>query len=191
MLGRKVFIGLIIIAYLDNDNLNTLKTKDTAAYALELRQYISKEQLLKQHPRVFEENVGMLKGQYHIQLEDHAVPVQHSPRRVPAALREQLKATLDDLVKQQIFALVTKPTPRINSMVVVPKKNGTLRICLNPKDLNRYIQRENYQLPTIEDIVTRLDKVLDVRSRFWHVQLDAPFSLLTTFHTPLWAALMA
>jgi len=132
LLGRKVFIGLIIIAYLDNDNLNTLKTKDTAAYALELRQYISKEQLLKQHPRVFEENVGMLKGQYHIQLEDHAVPVQHSPRRVPAALREQLKATLDDLVKQQIFALVTKPTPRINSMVVVPKKNCTLRICLNP-----------------------------------------------------------
>ena len=56
----------------------------------------------------------MLKGQYHIQLEDNAVPVQHSPRRVSAALREQLKATLDDLVKQQIIATVSEPTPRIN-----------------------------------------------------------------------------
>jgi len=54
------------IAYLDNDSLNTANTKDAAVYALELRQCISKEQLLKQHPTVFEENVGMLKGQYHI-----------------------------------------------------------------------------------------------------------------------------
>ena len=74
-------------------------------------------------------------------------------------------------------------------MVVVPKKNGTLRICLDPKDLNCHIQREHYQLPTIEDIATRLDKaklftVLDVRSGFWHVQLDTPSSMLTTFHIP-------
>ena len=129
----------------------------------------------------------MLKGQYHIRLEDNAVPVQYSPRRVPATLAEQIKATLD-LVKQQIIAPVTEPTPWINSMVVVPKKNGTLRICLDPKDLNCYTQREHYQLPTIEVIATCLDKaklftVLYVRSGFWHVQLDAPSSLLTTFHT--------
>jgi len=115
--------------------------------------------------------------------------MQHSPRRVPAALRDQLKDTLDDLVKQQIIASVTGPTAWINSVVVVPKKNGTLRICLDPKDLNCHIQREHYQLPTIEDIATRLDKaklftVLDVRSGFWHVQLDTPSSMLTTFHIP-------
>jgi len=115
--------------------------------------------------------------------------MQHSPRRVPAALRDQLKDTLDDLDKQQISAPVTEPTTWINSMVVVPKKNGTLRICLDPKDLNCHIQREHYQLPTIEDIATHLDKaklfiVLDVWSGFWHVQLDTPSSMLTTFHTP-------
>ena len=74
-------------------------------------------------------------------------------------------------------------------MVVVPKKNGTLRICLDPKDLNCAIQREHYPLPTIEDIATRLHgakvfSVLDVRNGFWHVKLDESSSLLTTFHTP-------
>ena len=47
-----LYIGMNIIAYLDNDSLNTLNTKDAAVFTLELRQNISKEQLLKQHPRV-------------------------------------------------------------------------------------------------------------------------------------------
>lgn len=41
-------------------------------------------------------------------------------------------------------------------MVTVPKKNGKLRICLDPKDLNRAVQREHYPFPTIEDVATRL-----------------------------------
>ena len=102
--------------------------------------------------------MGILKGEYHIRLSTNAVLTQHSPWRVPAALRDRLKNTLDDLVKQQIITPVTEPTPWINSMVVVPKKNGTLRICLDPKDLNHYVQCEHYQLPTIEDIAMRLDK---------------------------------
>ena len=84
---------------------------------------------------------------------------------------------------------VTQPTPWINSIEVVPKKDGTLQICLDPKDLNIAIQREHYQLPTIEDIVTRLHgakvfTILEVRCGFWYVSLDEQSSLLTTFHTP-------
>ena len=51
------------------------------------------------------------------------------------------------------------------------------------------LQRENYPLPTIEDVATRLHgakvfSLLDVRSGFWHVKLDEPSSYLTTFNTP-------
>ena len=74
-------------------------------------------------------------------------------------------------------------------MVVVPKANGQLRICLDPKDLNQALLREHYPLPTVEDVATRLygAKVftkLDVRSGFWHIVLDAKSSYLTTFQTP-------
>ena len=44
------------------------------------------------------------------------------------------------------------PTPWISLMVVVPKKNGKLRICLDPMDLNRALQQENYPMPKIEEI---------------------------------------
>ena len=93
------------------------------------------------------------------------------------AIRDQLKDTLTQLTKQEIIQPVMEPTAWINSMVVVPKKNGSLRICLDPKDLNKAIRRCHYPLPTIEDIATRLHgakvyTIVDVKNGFWHVALD-------------------
>ena len=74
-------------------------------------------------------------------------------------------------------------------MVVMPKQNGNLRICLDPKDLNCAVLREHYPLPTIEDIATSLHgakvfTILDVRSGFWHISLDEESSKIMTFNTP-------
>ena len=188
-----------IVAYLDNDRLNT---GDAQVYALSSgASQLTKEQVIKKYPQVFSEGVGRLEGEYHIRLDDQIDPVQHAPRRVPV---EQLKETLEELVRQDILAPVTQPTEWISSMVIVPKKDGKLqdilapvtqptewislmvivpnkdgklRICLDPRDLNRAIHREHYPLPTIEEIATRLHgakvfTVLDVRQGFWHVPLD-------------------
>ena len=74
-------------------------------------------------------------------------------------------------------------------MVVVPKKDGKSRICLDPQDLNEAIRREHYPLPTIEYIATRLHgakvfTVLDVHKGFCHVELAEDSSFLTTLDTP-------
>ena len=130
--------------------------------------------------------MGLLEGVYQIRTDPAVKPVQHSPRRILVSLKNNLQDTLDDLIEQDIIAYVTKPTPLISSMVVVPKKNGTIRICLNPKDLNKAILREHFPLPTIEDIATflhgvKLFNILDVSKAFWHVSLNESSSFLTTF----------
>ena len=130
-----------------------------------------------------------MDGVYHIHVDSSIEPVQHAPRTVPVAIRDKLKEILDILVQQNILQPVTEPTPWISSMVVVPKKDNTLQICLDPKDLNRAIQREHYPLPSIEDVATHLHgakifSALDVRSGFWYIALDEECSFLTTFHTP-------
>ena len=66
--------------------------------------------LIDQYNDVFE-GLGCLKGNYHIELNSSVSPVQHVPRRVPVALKEQLKAKLDSLVAQGIIEPVTTPTP--------------------------------------------------------------------------------
>ena len=71
----------------------------------------------------------------------------------------------------------------------VRKPTGKLRICIDPKDLNKATRRSYYPIPTIDEILpdlreARVFSVFDVRNGFWHVELDEESSLLTTFITP-------
>ena len=179
-----------IVSYHDNDAMNKLDTGEAHVYAVSSsKQPVTKDELIRQYPQVFGDGVGCLEGEYHIRVDQQQSPVQHPPRKVPVALRDRLKASLDDLEKQDIVAPVTEPTPWVSSIVVVPKKDSKLRLCLDPKDLNKAIQREHYPLPTIEEVAPRLHgakcfTILDAKSGFWHVRLDQASSVLTTFNTP-------
>ena len=113
---------------------------------------------------MFADGVSKLEEEDHIRLDPSVDPVQQ-------ALRARLQESLDDLVCQEVLAPVSEPTLWISSMVVMPKQNGNLRICLDPKDLNCAVLSEHYLLPATEDIATRFHgakvfTILDVRSGF-------------------------
>ncbi len=74
-------------------------------------------------------------------------------------------------------------------MVVVPKKEGAIHICVDLKLLNENVLREAHPLPKVDDILAHLagDKVLDANSGFWQIPLAEKSRLLTTFITPLGA----
>ena len=110
--------------------------------------------LLEEYKDVFE-GQGDLPGEYHIVTDETVTPVVHPPPRVPVPLRERIKAKLDDMVMRDIITPVTEPTAWVSSMLVVVK-HEKLRICIDPRDLNGAICREHYQMPTIEEVATRL-----------------------------------
>ena len=98
------------------------------------------------------------------------------------------KPILEELVEQNILALVTQPIEWISYMEIVPKKDGKLRNLPWAKDLNEAIKNEYYPLPTIEEIATWLHgakvfTVLDVCQGFLACSLGRKSSLLTTFNT--------
>ena len=149
---------------------------------------LTKEQVIEMFPDVFDEGLGLLEGEYHIRLNDSTKPVQHAPRPGQVALLNKIKQTLEELHSAKVIQPVSKPMPWISSMLAVSKKNGKIRICLDPKDLNKAILRENYPIPTIEDIASRLHgakvcSVLDAKNGFSHVKFDEESSYLTTSRT--------
>ncbi|VDI67890.1 Hypothetical predicted protein [Mytilus galloprovincialis] len=82
-----------------------------------------------------------------------------------------------------------EPTQWVNSMVTVIKPNGKIRICIDPRDLNKAILREHYPLKTKEEVISQMPNAkffskLDATSGCWHIQLDEPIIKLSTFNTP-------
>ena len=78
------------------------------------------------------------------------------PRRVPTALKTQLKEELDKYVKLGVLAQVEEPTPWVSSLAIATKKSGALRIFIDPKHLNAVLKRETYQLPILDDMLPEL-----------------------------------
>ena len=65
----------------------------------------------------------------------------------------------------------------------------SLRLCLDLKDLNKAIKRNQWYARTLDDILPELVQsnyftIKDATSGFWHILLDFRSSLLTTFNTP-------
>ena len=113
----------------------------------------------------------------------------HVPRHVPFALWDRQKAELENEESLGVIMKVDEPTDLVNSIMIVERKNGSLRICLDPRDLNKALKRERYPCPTVDDVAAKLHgaqmfAVLDATSRYWQVKLDRKSSLLTTFNTP-------
>ena len=150
----------------------------------------TKEYILHEYADVFK-GVGTLPGgPYHIQLKDLYRPVQHPPRSVSLGMQSAYKAELDKLVKEGFITEVHEHTEWINSIVPVMKEDSSLRLCLDPKDLNKAIERNQWYARTQDDDIlpelaqSKYFTIKDATSGFWHVPLDFRSSLLTTPNTP-------
>ena len=107
---------------------------------------------------------------------------------MPVALRDRVKAKLDELERKGIVEKVAIPTDWISSMVVVTTPNK-IRICLDPKDLKTAVIRPKYQLPTLDELLPKLSRAkvfstFDAKDGFYQFGLDENSSLKTTFWTP-------
>ena len=58
--------------------------------------------------------------------------------------------------KDGVISKVTSPTEWVNSLVTVEKPYGALTVCLDPRDLNKSLKREHFQLATWEEISRRI-----------------------------------
>ena len=97
---------------------------------------ITAEELIKQYSDVFDRPLGTLPGKVHLEVDSSAKPFITPTRKVPTALKDDLKKELNCYVGQEILAPVEEPTPWVSSLAVATKKSGALRVCIDPRPLN-------------------------------------------------------
>ena len=139
---------------------------------------MSKEQIFNgRFKRIFS-GVGHFPTEpVEIILSEDNEPVQKPAHRVPVALKEKFRKSM---AKAGIISKLDRntQTPWLNSYVIVKKPNGSLGICLDPTDLNKYIVRPVCNSRTLDDVSHLLKDakyfcVFDAMKGFIHLPLSA------------------
>ncbi len=124
-----------------------------------------------------------------LELKDGAKPRILAPRRLPLAIREKVKDELDRMTQLGVISPVNEPREWCHQMVVADKPNGAVRVCLDPRLLNKFIMREEFQIPDFDALASELTEAkvystIDLLSGFWQFGLDDKSKELLTFATP-------
>ena len=135
--------------------------------------------------------IGHMEGYpYTIQVKKDSTPyAATAPRGISYPLLDKVKAELQWMVEYGVIEEVTEPTAWMSPMVPVPKKNGSFRICVDLTRRNQSVQREQFQLPTADQLFASLHgakyfTTLDAASEFYQIPLSKDCSSLTTSISP-------
>ena len=103
--------------------------------------------------------VGLLKGyELKLHIDESVKPVAQPVRRIPFGLREKVDKKLDQLLGLDIIEEVPDgPSRLISPLVVVPKGDGDIRVCVDMRRANEAIIRERHPIPTVEELLHDLN----------------------------------
>lgn len=116
---------------------------------------LDKEFILTKYAELFK-GLGTFEKEYKILIKENAQPVAYAPRKVPHALKDKLKRKLDDLEKNGIIEKANAYCEWVSHLVYVNKKDveKSLRICIDPSELNKNILEEQVYIPTFEEFAS-------------------------------------
>ena len=112
------------------------------------------------------------------------VPFKERYRRIPPHQYEEVRKHLDEMLR--MGAIRRSNSPWASAVVLVRKKDGALRFCIDLRKLNERTVKDAYSLPRIEDSLDVLNgscifTSIDLKSGYWQVELDEKSIPLTAF----------
>ena len=135
------------------------------------------------------DTIGKFEGEENLILHTDSAPHVDPPRKCPIHLKERIFDEIQNMVKQDIIKPVDYHTDWCSSITYAIKKDGSIRICLDPKWLNKALKRCPHKIPTVEELNPQLANAkfftkLDAKAGYWSVCLSNTSQDLTTFRTP-------
>lgn len=178
-----------ILGLQDALRLNLIKL-DKSVHQVETEQQDTfSSNIVGEYADLFEDELGDLPVVYKMRIDPKVTPVIKPARKVPQSMEEKVKTELDNMIEKKVITPEPEPTEWVSQMVAAQKKNGEIRICLDPRDLNKALQRPHHPMRTVDDVISRMANArvfstLDAKAGFWQIHLDEASSKRTTFSTP-------
>lgn len=127
------------------------------------------------------------KIKHHINLSDKT-PFKHRPRPIHPQDIEAVRTHLQQLLDAEVIR--ESESPFSSPIVVVRKKNGDVRLCIDYRKLNTQTVKDSYALPNLEESFSALTgsrwfSVLDLKSGFYQIEMEEADKHKTAFVCPL------
>lgn len=146
--------------------------------------------VVNEYPDVFPEDLPGLPPQrevdFHIDLIPDATPISKTPYRFAPAELEELRSQLDELLEKGFIRPSVSPWGA--PVLFVKKKDGTMRLCIDYREINKITIKNRYPLPRIDDLFDQLRGAtvfskIDLRSGYHQLRIAEEDIPKTAFRT--------
>uniref|UniRef100_W8B595 RNA-directed DNA polymerase n=1 Tax=Ceratitis capitata TaxID=7213 RepID=W8B595_CERCA len=190
ILGQCNEVEAIITDSSENDSISRKDLKEEInvwTQGLEDKYKQKASQLIRKYSNIFDKdgnNPGRTNVVKHCIDTGGARPIRQAPRSVPLAKRD----TVGQIIKEMSESGVIEPSasPWSSPVVLVKKKDGQLRFCVDYRRLNDVTKKDSYPLPRIDDTLDSLTgtewfSTLDLKSGYWQVEMSEEDKEKTAF----------
>ena len=165
------------------ENINNVVTNDD----LEVSQKDELRDLLQTYTDVLTDVPGKTNLLKHDVKLNSDIPVSKKAYTLPYALRDKVKKEIQDMVEAGIAEKST--SPYASPIVIVPKKDNTIRLFVDYRQLNQVTIFDPQPMPKLEDIINKLGKAkyiskIDLTKGFWQIPLTDSSKEKSAFITP-------
>lgn len=145
------------------------------------------QELLEMNTQVCTLQIGRTDVLQHFIYTSQQVPIKQKPYRMSPVKQALVKEQLEEMLKTGIVE--PSHSGWASPVVLVPKKDGSMRFCVDYRKLNAITETDAYPLPNIAEILESLSgaaifSTIDLNSGYWQVAMDPLSKQKTAFITP-------
>lgn len=159
---------------------------DEAAHLSSVEQ-AALNKILAEHSCTFKTNKKPTSYAEHSINTGNSAPIATTPYRMTPEKRQKLRDELDKMLENNIIE--DSESPWAAPVVMIPKKDGKIRVCIDYRQLNAVTTADRYPLPRIDDLLHEAKSsgymtTMDLQSGYWQIAVNATDQEKTAFIRP-------
>ena len=144
-------------------------------------------EVVREFASVFSEVPGRTSAAEHVILVGDEVPIRQKPYRVPYSRRGQVKLKIQKMIDAKVICPSTSSWAL--PIVLVDKKDGTIRFCVDYRKVNQVAKFDAYPMPRVEEVLDSIGSAkfittLDLARGYWQIPLAESSKEISAFTTP-------
>ncbi|UYV61067.1 K02A2.6-like, partial [Cordylochernes scorpioides] len=153
---------------------------------LTLSQKNELRRVLSKYSDLFSSKLGKTNLAKHRIDTENAKPIKHKPYRVSPKERDIIKEQIQDMLQEGVIR--ASSSPWAFPVILVRKRDGNWRYCVDYRKLNSITVKDVYPIPRIDDVMDTLQgsryfTPIDLRSGYWQVEIEEQDKKKTAFTT--------